>query len=407
MKKDGRDEIDDIFRSKLYNFESEALPDDVWEKIEGRLNTPRYAHVRAGRWKQWSTAAAIVLLVIGSGFYFLQKEPVSPAIVDKIEEKNEALKPQITEIEPASPEMEPLAVVTPKIKKINKAVTTAATSGMPVTVYSADNSSTQEEVIATPAEVVNEEEVLPQHPRTEIKTNERTAEIETAPSKAKKIKRWSFGMGAGSVTASSNDAVSMYAFRNTTVENAQLDYLNSYMVKSKTEAPQTDIKHHQPVSFGLSASYMLAPRWYLQAGLNYSYLHSDWESNGSYYTITKQRLHFVGLPVSLAYKIAEWNSFMWYASAGFMPEINVAGSVKETSYVDDQLMSTTSEHIRMKSLYWSVHAGTGVSYPIFRFVNAFAEVGAGYYFENGSSIETIHSDKPFNVNFSFGLRLGF
>ena len=47
----------------------------------------------------------------------------------------------------------------------------------------------------------------------------------------------------------------------------------------------------------------------------------------------------------------------------------------------------------------------GVSYPIIRFVSAFAEVGASYYFDNGSEIETIHSEKPFNMSLQFGFRL--
>ena len=43
----------------------------------------------------------------------------------------------------------------------------------------------------------------------------------------------------------------------------------------------------------------------------------------------------------------------------------------------------------------------------YRFVSAFAEVGASYYFDNGSEIETIHSEKPFNMSLQFGFRFGF
>ena len=70
-------------------------------------------------------------------------------------------------------------------------------------------------------------------------------------------------------------------------------------------------------------------------------------------------------------------------------------------------VATLDEKIRMKEWLWSVNAGVGVSYPIIRFVSAFAEIGASYYFDNGSKIETIHSEKPFNVNLQIGFRLGF
>ena len=43
----------------------------------------------------------------------------------------------------------------------------------------------------------------------------------------------------------------------------------------------------------------------------------------------------------------------------------------------------------------------------YRFVNVFVEGGVAYYFDNGSSIETIRSEKPFNAGFNVGLRLGF
>ena len=53
------------------------------------------------------------------------------------------------------------------------------------------------------------------------------------------------------------------------------------------------------------------------------------------------------------------------------------------------------------------NAKAGVSYPVYRFVNVFVEGGVAYYFDNGSSIETIRSEKPFNAGFNVGLRLGF
>lgn len=421
MKQDGRDEIDDLFRSKLYDFETGALADDVWVKIEKRLNKPQYSLLSTERWKRWAVAAAIALLALGSGFYFIQQEPVAPSIADKIAEKTEELKSFITENEPAapaigliSPRAEQPAVSIPGISKPATVDLVAKATNAPViallndegTTDDAEEGTTQDEAPVQDGTGGKEEVMTTRNLRAEIKPDKEANEAVKA-SGTKKTKRWGLGMGAGSITASSNNAANIYAFRNTMVESPQLDYLNSFTYRSQSEIPKTDIKHRQPVSFGLSASYMLTPRWYLQAGLNYSYLSSSWTTNGSYYAVTKQRLHFVGLPVALSYKIAEWNSFMWYTSAGFMPEVNVAGKLKVTNFSEGQKMDEINNNTRMKEWYWSVNAATGVSYPLVRFLNAFAEIGAGYYFDNGSKMETIHSDKPFNVNFSFGLRLGF
>ncbi|MDD2436276.1 MAG: outer membrane beta-barrel protein [Massilibacteroides sp.] len=415
MKIDDRDKIDDLFRSKLYDFESDALPDEVWGKIEGHLNKQRYT-LSSTRWRWWVAAAAVTtLLLIGNVVYFFNKESVNPIVAEQIGQKTDELKSTIREQENIVPGK---TVITPQIAEaknvrekvlFKKAETKAvriedAKEILPESIEVEETISVQEEL----SEGIDTIETNEQEPVVESFANQIEESVPVSVKEKIKTKRWSFGMGAGSITAGSSDAANLYAFRNTTMENIQLDFLNSVAAEYAEEAPKTDIKHRQPISVGFSVSYMLTSRWYLLAGLNYSYLSSDWKTNGNYFTETEQRLHFVGLPISLAYKIAEWNSFMWYASAGFMPEINVTGRVKETRYVDDQILGDPIKtHVRMKDLYWSVNAATGVSYPIFRFLNVFAEVGAGYYFDNGSKMETVHSDKPFNFNLSVGLRLGF
>lgn len=412
MKED-RDKIDDLFRSKLYDFDSEALPDDVWEKIEGRLGKPSYSLPAASRRTWWSAAAAIALLVLSGTVYFLRQEPVDPVLVQQIEQKTEETKSILQEQQPVLTVPEPIPNVIAQVREEKE----PAVQRQIAPTKTAKNiiQPIEKETVETTAGADDVQQMENKYTTSDSETADITGLAtdefgaaslqENEPEKKKeKVKRWSFGMGAGSFTAGSNDAANMYAFRNTTFESPHLDFLNSY----SDEIPKTDIKHRQPISVGLSASYMLTPRWYLMAGVSYSYLSSEWRTNGTYNAKTEQHLHFVGLPVSLAYKIAEWNNFMWYASAGFKPEVNVAGTLKVSNYANDQMLGKpVKENQRMKQWYWSVNAGTGVSYPLWRYLNAFAEVGAGYYFDNGSSIETIHSDKPFNVNLSFGLRLGF
>ena len=62
MKKVDRDHIDDLFRSKLYDFEVETAPED-WEAIEKRLDRPSIPFYRKHTY-QWLAAAAVVLKAI-------------------------------------------------------------------------------------------------------------------------------------------------------------------------------------------------------------------------------------------------------------------------------------------------------------------------------------------------------
>ena len=111
--------------------------------------------------------------------------------------------------------------------------------------------------------------------------------------------------------------------------------------------------------------------------------------------------------MSLSYKIAEWIRFQVYAAAGVMTEVNVSGKLVTKKYMHKELYEKESEHIRMKEWMWSVNARAGASYPLLRFLSVYAEVGAGYYFDNGSDIETIRSEKPFKVNLQACFRVGF
>lgn len=419
MKEKDRDSIDDLFRSKLQDFESADLPDDLWNKIEERLDKPRYVLSPAARWRRWGAVAAVALLLLSATFYFVRNESVDPVLVQEIDRKTEAVKELLKETEKATPAAAQPVVpilaepVAPAIAQVVERKAPASDRNRRAMAQEAADQPKVPETL-TPETKTAPQDVPAEtrqaritEPQTEKATVLYSAQSEPVKTKTK-VKRWSFGMGAGSVTAGTSDAVNLYAFRNTTMESPQLGFLNSAMTEYSDELPKTDIKHRQPISIGLSASYLLAPRWYLMAGVSYSYLSSSWRTNGTYNAKTEQRLHFVGVPISLAYQIAEWNRFIWYASVGFKPEINVAGTIKETKYANDQVLGEPEKiNQRMKDWYWSVNAGTGISYPLWRFLNAFAEVGVSYYFDNGSKIQTIHSEKPFNVNLSFGLRLGF
>ena len=230
------------------------------------------------------------------------------------------------------------------------------------------------------------------------------APVKTEEKKVR-AKRWSFGMGGGSVSAGTSNSLNAYALKNTLMTDQELLQLNSPYFNS--QSPKTNIRHKTPVSIGLGVSYSINDRFSLQSGLNYTFLSSEWETGAIYHGETKQKLHFIGIPLSLSYKIAEWKRIQFYAAAGAMTEINVAGKLNAKIFVENNEIRHEKKHIRMKEWMWSVNARAGASYPLLRFLSVYAEVGAGYYFDNGSDIETIRSEKPFNVNLQAGFRFGF
>ena len=76
MKKGDRDNIDDLFRSKLYDFEVETVPED-WDAIEKRLTRPSIPFYRKYKY-QWMAAAAVAaLLVLSFGIPWNSQKPRS------------------------------------------------------------------------------------------------------------------------------------------------------------------------------------------------------------------------------------------------------------------------------------------------------------------------------------------
>lgn len=426
MKKQERDTFDDLFRSKLQNFEADTRSGD-WEAISRRLpgKTPIVPFRRTLRY--WAAAAVISLLVVSGGVYMFNPDKQQNPVADVIREKTDIVESRLAEQESQpvsvlkddilSAQSAPYTAISASAKGSKKAIiaqTAPAKSRMRV----ADEVVTAQIVETTPdtgavfeeqeTEVIEKDTLVQRIIASDEEADEAvlTADTPKAEKPVKNVRRWSFGMGGGSVSAGTNSSINTYALKNTLLVDDQLMYLNSPYFDA--QAPKTNINHKTPVTVGVGVGYQLSDRFSLQSGLNYTFLSSSWETNGKkYHTETKQKLHFIGIPLSLSYKIAEWNRIQFYAAAGGMVEVNVAGKVnyKIFSYADE--ISYEKDHIRMKELMWSVNGRVGASYPLWRFLSLYAEVGASYYFDNGSVIETIRSEKPFNLNLQAGFRFGF
>ncbi|MDR1200223.1 MAG: PorT family protein [Tannerellaceae bacterium] len=401
MKEKDRDIFDNTFYSKFQNFEMDTNPED-WNKIVSRLPNSNHIPLRK-RWPYWAAAVISLLLVMGGGIYLSRDNGINTSIAKKVEKETQTIKSRIKE------DIKDMTPPTPVVISEKQPVTLAiANQTKKEDTYT--NSIQEDEIPTIPVDAkkdaAKEKINLP---------NNRPVIKEIIPDNASKAtattssRKWGFGMGAGGLTEGSGNTVNTYVLRsNSSIEDEKLLSMNALADEAQGKEPKTNIKHKTPVSFGLSVSRQLNDRFSLQTGLTYSFLTSDWETQASTYNrAILQRLHFIGIPVSLTYKIADWNRFRFYASAGAQAEVNVAGRERTKSFFVDQQTSVNTLHVRMKEWQWSVNARAGVSYPLLRFVSAYAEFGAAYYFDNGSEIETIYSDKAFNISPQIGLRLNF
>ena len=403
--KEIRDQWEEDVRNKLLDFEAET-DDADWEAIASRLPANNQVGLRKA-FRYWIGAAAAIAAVLLGGIAFYDHTSVTDLQV------NESARMEGNRSNAVRPNVGTPAVVaaTPVVPSHPATSRRSIHASAPIARASVHLATPTEEIVTetfAEEEAANDAPTTPQTKATASATVEGEAAQRTAPQPKKKTrsKGWSFGMGAGSLSLGTDQIVPQYVTNSASLRNDRLQSMND-LGAQVMNLPKTDIHHKTPIGLGLSVSKQLSERFFLLTGLNYSYLRSSWSTNGTYHTETDQRLHFIGLPLSVAYRIAQWDRLSLYATAGGMAEVNVAGKQHIELFSDDISIMKQTEHVRMKEWLWSVNGKIGLSYPVVRFVSAFAEVGASYYFDNGSAIETIHSEKPFNVSFNVGLRFGF
>lgn len=168
---------------------------------------------------------------------------------------------------------------------------------------------------------------------------------------------------------------------------------------------KTEYDHHLPIRIGLSVAYALTDRLSISSGLTYTRLASDIKdaSRESKY-IGEQRLHYVGIPVNVSYKVASSRWISLYGTAGVLAEKCVSGTTDE-GYVENNTMKyTNTQDISSKPLQMSVNAGVGIQFDFIDNVGIYAEPGLSYYFDDGSALQTIYKEKPLNFNLNVGVR---
>lgn len=220
--------------------------------------------------------------------------------------------------------------------------------------------------------------------------------------------RWSVstgamgGLGASGTTTAYGDYLVLSCPGGADTKDSPMLDMSSVNRDVETK---TEYEHHLPIRIGLSVAYALTDRLSISSGLTYTRLSSDIKdaSRESKY-IGEQRLHYVGIPVNVSYKVASSRWISLYGTAGVLAEKCVSGTTDE-GYVENNTMKYTNTHdISSKPLQMSVNAGVGIQFDFIDNVGIYAEPGLSYYFDDGSALQTIYKEKPLNFNLNVGVR---
>ena len=214
--------------------------------------------------------------------------------------------------------------------------------------------------------------------------------------------RWNIGVHAEGITTDSR-----YTQRPMLMATRDADMLvsgNPNKVQSVLSnaplqlADYSQTKHHyHPMSFGLSVGYNLTPRLTLTTGMVYTYASSDFTSSAAGDDIVEtQRLHYIGIPLNVKYKVWGNSAIHTYATAGCQADFNVSAKMHTGDITTDADKDRTQ---------WSVGGAVGIQYNIIPRMGIYAEPGVRYYIDNKSSVETIFKEKKLNFNLQLGVRV--
>lgn len=182
-----------------------------------------------------------------------------------------------------------------------------------------------------------------------------------------------------------------------------------YVALAKGVSETTTTAHHDmPVKLGISLRYNVGKRLSFQTGLNYSYLSSDItrENNMEEYS-SRQKLHYLSVPVTASYSVWQNKNFNVYLSAGAEAGKLVKGKadVEHVVYNGNGDVTNSSENISEHRLQYSVSGAAGIEYKAGNRINFYAEPGVTRYFNNHSSVVNIYKDKQTQFTINVGLRI--
>ena len=160
---------------------------------------------------------------------------------------------------------------------------------------------------------------------------------------------------------------------------------------TSAEGETAEEQHDRPITFSLSLTKPLNDRWSIETGLQYSLLNSRF-TQGS--TVSRQQVHYLGLPLKLSYRMTDYKRLSVYQSTGVTLHLPVYGKVETSG----------AAHSCSPSWQWAVNASLGLQYQLAPSVNLFVEPTVNWFIPSGSDTHTIWTEQPVMVTTPFGIR---
>lgn len=417
MKQEEKEKWLNALRKSLEDY-SEPPKAGSWERLEKELAPISVAPKRS--YFIYAVAAAVILLLVisSTAIYFLGDSSANylktaklPVEIEKT--MNEQPLKELTQpLIKKDKKTNILALGTPKNTKNSIPTVSVSSSDKKENTERKEQEETRQESIekrkgSLVEEGKTEEKgTSQQQKRSRVsKQTEQINDFQNFPRK-KSSKRWSVGLSAGNSTGFSNGNSDVESFGLSKMNDQYPLFVNSETLLSSTILP-VKLNHKQPVTFGVSVRKQLSKRFALESGITYTLLESESANGYNNYTTYKQTLHYVGIPVKLNYLFLDRRFVTLYLSGGGMVEKSISGKIHTEENLSGKMINETTTNLNVKPLQWSLGGALGIQFNMNSQFGIFAEPGMTYFFNDGSEMETIRKETPFNFNLQLGVRISY
>lgn len=407
-------------RKSMADYETDE-PAELWAGLEKEIARKNPRSSLFARAKRYVAAAAAIVLAFTAGVYILTRQDSitdSPLTADNNDEPS-ALRTILPALEGSLAEAQTLPGMagpqgTPAPKTHAQAHVQAYVKAQKPEPTSFITTHCSAEAPAEPENVQRDDSVAVQssapQPYAQPENRRRHLTAHTAPkSKGDGGGRLSFAMStSGGFGALSNHSASPAAFNDGLGPDGAVwedNPILGILAFNQGKSIKTETSHRLPLKVGMTFTYRLTDRLGIESGLSYAYLASDIrEGSSQHYIEGQQALHYVGIPLKLKYKLFSWKKLELYSSVGALAEKCVSAKRINSFVIDNEKSLAETFNLDTKPMQWSVNASAGIQLNIVENLGLYAEPGVSYYFDDGSPLQTIYKEKPFNFNLTFGLR---
>lgn len=236
---------------------------------------------------------------------------------------------------------------------------------------------------------------------------------QSTPGRESRRSRVSLGFYASGTTGSNNNQMLVSSHPVTAVGSDNIVWEDSpvlgLLAFNQGRSMTRVTRHHQPIRAGISLTIPLRERFSLETGLGCSVLVSDCrEGSEEHYASSTQTLTYLSLPLNARYRIypaaGGKSSFELYASGGVLAQKCISAKGHRQVVLGGSNASTADDQFSTLPFQFSVGAALGAQYSLLKNVGLYFEPGIAYYFDDGSTLQTIYKQKPLNFTFNIGLR---